>query len=66
MVEIGEQTQLVNEFYFFFFSCLPCVSWAKTLLSAVPIPAHHLEKAQRVTAGMDLADLVGVDGCDWD
>jgi len=30
------------------------------------ITPHQFQKAQRVAHGMDLADLVGVNSCDWD
>ena len=38
----------------------------QTRLLAVPIAPHHFEKAQRVARGMDLADLIGVNGRDGD
>jgi hypothetical protein len=36
------------------------------LAAEPPIPPHHFEKAQRVPPGMDLTDLVRVNGRDWD
>src|SRR5205814_4575894 len=31
-----------------------------------PIPPHHCKKTDRIAPGMDLADLVGIHGRDWD
>ena len=31
-----------------------------------PVAPHHFEKAKRVAPRIDLADLVGVNGGDWD